>query len=283
MATTSNVIKLKIHFELNTPNGLRRVIFGLEKDATSGTTVIWTINFQLFERAKKTDPYGDAIVTLDVEVDKALNSKAEKAAKGLTADKARTRLDQQPTTPRPRRKARSTGRGAANGSEHAEEEVELFSHKEAQKHKKDSAYFVCASLWLFFLRQSHATMKTRFTLRLCLLVRVVFLLACGVVVCLAQTQQAVEKTELGNLQNYYATQDPHYANVVAQLPNLQAALNDLKSAQRGQSCVPQIDTALRRTTNAIQSSDNLSTEPSAPLSPYPTKTMKTGSPKFWSV
>jgi hypothetical protein len=83
--TTSNVIKLKIHFELNTPNGLRRVIFGLEKDATSGTTVTWTINFQLFERAKKTDPYGDAIVTLDVEVDKALNAKAEKAAKGLTA------------------------------------------------------------------------------------------------------------------------------------------------------------------------------------------------------
>lgn len=85
MATTSNVIKLKIHFELNTPNGLRRVIFGLEKDATSGKTVVWTINFQLFERAKKTDPYGDAIVTLDVEVDKALNAKAEKAAKGLTA------------------------------------------------------------------------------------------------------------------------------------------------------------------------------------------------------
>ena len=85
MATTSNVIKLKIHFELNTPNGLRRVIFGLEKDATSGTTVTWTINFQLFERAKKTDPYGDSIVTLDVEVDKALNAKAEKASKGLTA------------------------------------------------------------------------------------------------------------------------------------------------------------------------------------------------------
>jgi hypothetical protein len=85
MATTSNVIKLKVHFELNTPNGLRRVIFGLEKDATSGKTVVWTIDFQLFERAKKTDPYGDAIVTLNVEVDKALNSKAEKAAKGLSA------------------------------------------------------------------------------------------------------------------------------------------------------------------------------------------------------
>lgn len=84
MATTPNVIKLKVNFELNTPNGLRRVIFGLSKDASSGTTVIWTIDFQLFERAKKSDPYGDAIVTLNVEVDKALNSKAEKAAKGLT-------------------------------------------------------------------------------------------------------------------------------------------------------------------------------------------------------
>ena len=85
MATTSTVIKLKVNFQLNTPNGLRRVIFGLEKDATSGTTVQWTINFQLFERAKKSDPFGDPIVSLDVEVDKALNAKAEKASKGLTA------------------------------------------------------------------------------------------------------------------------------------------------------------------------------------------------------
>src|ERR1041384_2926912 len=85
MATTATVIKLKVNFQLNTPNGLRRVIFWLEKDATSGNVVKWTINFQLFERAKKSDPFGDPIVSLDVEVDKALNSKAEKASKGLTA------------------------------------------------------------------------------------------------------------------------------------------------------------------------------------------------------
>jgi hypothetical protein len=80
----STIVKLKVNFELNTPNGLRRVIFGLEKDATSGNLVVWTINFQLFERAKRTDPYTDAIVTLNVEVDKALFPKAEKAAQGLT-------------------------------------------------------------------------------------------------------------------------------------------------------------------------------------------------------
>lgn len=85
MATKATVIKLKVNFQLNTPNGLRRVIFGLEKDATSGNVVQWSINFQLFERAKKSDPFGDPIVSLDVEVDKALNAKAEKAAKGLTA------------------------------------------------------------------------------------------------------------------------------------------------------------------------------------------------------
>lgn len=85
MATsTATVIKLKVNFQLNTPNGLRRVIFGLEKDATTGNVVHWAINFQLFERAKKSDPFGDPIVSLDVEVDKALNAKAEKAAKGLT-------------------------------------------------------------------------------------------------------------------------------------------------------------------------------------------------------
>jgi hypothetical protein len=88
MATTTakaNIIKLKVNFQLNTPNGLRKVLFGLEKDATQGNVVSWTINFQLFERAKKSDAFGDPIVSLDVAVDKALNSKAEKAAQGLTA------------------------------------------------------------------------------------------------------------------------------------------------------------------------------------------------------
>jgi len=83
MANKSTVIKIKVHFELNTPNGLRRVIFGLEKD-TQGAIVIWKIDFQLFERAKKSDPFGDALVTLNLEVDKQLHAKAEKASKGLT-------------------------------------------------------------------------------------------------------------------------------------------------------------------------------------------------------
>lgn len=83
--TSSTIINIKVHFELNTPNGLRRVVFGLEKD-TQGKIVTWKIDFQLFERKKKSDPFGDAIVTLNVEVKKELHDKAEKAAaKGLSA------------------------------------------------------------------------------------------------------------------------------------------------------------------------------------------------------
>jgi hypothetical protein len=83
-APKRQVIGIKVRFELNARNGLRRVIFGLEKE-TEGEQVHWKIEFQLFEREKKTDPYVDPLVGLLVEVDTALNNKAEVAAqKGLT-------------------------------------------------------------------------------------------------------------------------------------------------------------------------------------------------------
>jgi len=44
-ASASNTIAIKVSFELNTPDGKRRVVFGLEKDF-AGTDVIWNINFQ---------------------------------------------------------------------------------------------------------------------------------------------------------------------------------------------------------------------------------------------
>jgi hypothetical protein len=47
--------------------------------------VLWKIDFELFERDKKGDPWDEAIIVLQVELEKALNTKAEKALKGLTA------------------------------------------------------------------------------------------------------------------------------------------------------------------------------------------------------
>lgn len=73
------VVGIKVHFTLNTTDGLRRVIFGLTKD-TEGEEIKWTIKFTLFERANKTDDFGDAIVDVDVEVDTKLNDAAEATA-----------------------------------------------------------------------------------------------------------------------------------------------------------------------------------------------------------
>ena len=77
------VVGIKVKFELNSKNGLRRVVFGLEKD-TQGDDVQWKINFELYERDKKSDPYSDPLVSLDVEVDTKLASKAD----GLTPRQA---------------------------------------------------------------------------------------------------------------------------------------------------------------------------------------------------
>ncbi len=86
-APARQLIAIKVHFTLNTRNGLRRVIFGLEK-TTDGDVTKWVINFQLFEREKRTDDFGDAIVSLSVEVDTKLNQKAETASHGLTTGQA---------------------------------------------------------------------------------------------------------------------------------------------------------------------------------------------------
>jgi len=73
------VVSLAVNFELNTVNGLRRVVFGLEKD-TKGDDIEWQIHFTLFERAKRTDDFGDPIVKLDVDVHTSLFVNAEALA-----------------------------------------------------------------------------------------------------------------------------------------------------------------------------------------------------------
>jgi hypothetical protein len=82
------IVGIKVKFELNSKTGLRRVIFGLEKD-TQGDDVIWKIHFELYERDKKSTSYDDALVNLDLEIDAKLNKKAEDTAhNGLTAAQA---------------------------------------------------------------------------------------------------------------------------------------------------------------------------------------------------
>jgi hypothetical protein len=80
---TDSTIAIKVAFELNTPDGTRRVQFGLEKDF-NGTDIIWKIHFQLWERIDRTKDFVDPIVSVDVQVNPQLNARAEKATKGLT-------------------------------------------------------------------------------------------------------------------------------------------------------------------------------------------------------
>jgi hypothetical protein len=81
--TPPTVIAIKVQFELDTLDGLRKVMFGLEKDL-KGTDVIWTIHFQLQERTKTSDDFTN-VVTLDVTVDEPQKPSAEVAAQvGLT-------------------------------------------------------------------------------------------------------------------------------------------------------------------------------------------------------
>lgn len=79
------VVGIKVRFVVESKNRLRRVAFALEKD-TEGEMVQWTITFQLFEREKKTDDFGEPRVDLDIELESELNKKVEKVAnEGLTA------------------------------------------------------------------------------------------------------------------------------------------------------------------------------------------------------
>lgn len=84
LAMNRDIVGIDVKFTLNTPDGLRKVTFELKKD-TTGQDVKWTITFQLFERTKKTDQFGDAIVDLEIEIDSKLNNKAEQMAdNGMT-------------------------------------------------------------------------------------------------------------------------------------------------------------------------------------------------------
>jgi hypothetical protein len=96
----------------------------------------------------------------------------------------------------------------------------------------------------------------------------VLIVTCLAQICFAQSREAIERTQLGVLQNYYATQDPNYANVVARLPEIETTLNQLKdrvaaaqAARPGQfatefsSCLQAINTALRRTASARQQTE----------------------------
>ena len=88
-AGAGSTIAIKVSFELDSTDGLRKVMFGLEKDV-KGTDDIWFIHFQLQEKQSASDKDFINVVTLDVLVDEqALHPAAQAAADhGLTPSQA---------------------------------------------------------------------------------------------------------------------------------------------------------------------------------------------------
>ena len=82
-------IAIQVTFELDTPDGLRKILFGLEQD-TKGSDVMWFIYFQLQEKQAATDANFTNVVTLKVlGDDAALHPAAQAAANtGLTPPQA---------------------------------------------------------------------------------------------------------------------------------------------------------------------------------------------------
>ena len=51
--TAAAIVGLRVRFELGARNGLRRVVFAMERNKKTSTTVEWVIEFQLWERRSR--------------------------------------------------------------------------------------------------------------------------------------------------------------------------------------------------------------------------------------
>jgi len=83
-AVQHQIVSISVDLGVTTPDDLRHIEFGLEKDTGDDDSVSWTIHFQFQERQSTTDDFID-VVTLDVKVKEQNHDAAEATAKeGLT-------------------------------------------------------------------------------------------------------------------------------------------------------------------------------------------------------
>jgi hypothetical protein len=78
------IVSISVDLGVTTPDNLRHIDFGLEKDTGDDDTVTWTIHFKFQERESDSDSFVD-VVTLDVVVKEKNHPAAEATAtEGLT-------------------------------------------------------------------------------------------------------------------------------------------------------------------------------------------------------
>lgn len=82
---TRTVKSISVDLEVMTADRLKKIIFGLDK-STEEDEERWVIEFQLLQRERKTDDFGDPLVKLSIDVTRANNTLAEETAiKGLNS------------------------------------------------------------------------------------------------------------------------------------------------------------------------------------------------------
>jgi hypothetical protein len=83
-AVEHQIVSISVDLGVTTPDNLRHIDFGLDKDTGDDDTVTWTIHFKFQERESTRDSFID-VVTLDVVVKVKNHPVAEATAKdGLT-------------------------------------------------------------------------------------------------------------------------------------------------------------------------------------------------------
>ena len=73
------VKSISVDLEVMTTDRLKKIIFGLDK-SVEDEEVHWLIEFQFLQRDKKTDPFGDPLVKLVIDVKKSNEQAAEDTA-----------------------------------------------------------------------------------------------------------------------------------------------------------------------------------------------------------
>ena len=76
---THDVVSISVDLGVTTPDQLRHIAFGLEKDTADDDTLTWTIHFAFQTRQSTSDAFVDE-VTLDVKVKVKNFNKAEATA-----------------------------------------------------------------------------------------------------------------------------------------------------------------------------------------------------------
>ena len=88
MPGTRTLKSISVDLEVMTTDRLKKIVFGLDKNV-DGDEIQWVIDFKFFQRDKKSDEFGDPLVSLKADVKKTNNEAAEATAnKGLNASQS---------------------------------------------------------------------------------------------------------------------------------------------------------------------------------------------------